>query len=311
MLYFSVKLKWKMLGRGEQWYSSLENEVNVRLGSMFHLWEWLRLLEPLPIVENDDINVANFPWVNSCFSFQMPIMQDSLSFPIRKRGRPFKVTKKISAEDDEVTKVDTPGSPANTTIDAHCDSYPRKTLRQPRTPRLTDTVSSTRRSSRRKEQPVRYREESVSPAGRQASTPNRRLRGPKKLSYGRESSPESESPCRSPTPRRRTGTRGYKQRSTRQNESPASSREASPSPRKLTTKPNERSDKGERFSTPKKLFPKRQPSPEISSPSHRCPGASNRSATPSRNSRGLEGEQGLLTPSKRKILSPGMEWFYS
>lgn len=234
----------------------------------------------------------------------MPIMQDSLSFPIRKRGRPAKVTKKITVEDDEMTKVDIPGSPANTTVDAHRDSNQRKILRQPRTPRPTDTVSRSQRSSRRKEQPVRYREDSVSPEGRQGSTPNRRLRGPKKLSYVRDSSPESESPCRSPTPRR-TGTRGNKQRSTRQCESPANSREASPSPRKLTTKPIERSDKDEKFSTPKKS------SPEISSPSHRCQGASNRSATPSRNSRGWKEEQGLLTPSKRKILSPGMEWVYS
>lgn len=244
------------------------------------------------------------------FFFQMPVMQDSLSFPIRKRGRPYKATKKINTEDDDETKVDTPSCSANTTIDALCDSYPRKTLRQLRTPRLTDTVSSMRRSSRRKEQPVRYQEDSISPEGQQASMPNRRLNGPKKLSYVRELSPESESPCRSSTSRRK-GTKGNKQRSIRQNDSPASSREASPCPRKVTTKPHEGSDNGERFNTPKRLYPKRQSSPEISSPSQRCPGALNRSATPNRNSRGLEREQGLLTPSKRKILSPGMEWFGS
>lgn len=247
-----------------------------------------------------------------CFFFQMPIKQESVSFPIRKRGRPAKVTKKGSTETsntDDVIKVNTPSSPPNTAVDSPHDSDQRKTLRQ-RTPRVAVTAPVTRRSSRKKEYPVRFREASASPEGQQATTPNRRPRCPKKLTYDRESSPEPASPSRCPTPRKSTDTKVNKQVYTRCNESSASSQETDASPRKLAMKANGESDRDEKSRTLKEPPLKRESSPETS-PSHKYPDASKRSVTPSRNSKNWEAEQEHKTPTKRKILSPGMKCIHS
>lgn len=251
------------------------------------------------------------------FFLQMPIKQELLSFPIckavasqGKSGRTATVAKKSNAENSRINKVvevDILSPPANKADASHCNLNPRKTFRQQRTTRLTPTVSSTH--------PISYFETSVSPEGQQATVLNGHLCRPKKLTYERELSPKPASPSRrssrSLTPKKRTDSKVNKQRSTRQNESLDIYRETSASPRKHIMRANEGSDKDEKLSTMKKPLHRREFSPEISFPSHRCTGASSRSVTPNINSRSREGERGHETPSKRKILSPGIVCVYS
>lgn len=215
--------------------------------------------------------------------FQMPIKQELLSFPNRKaavsRGRPRKAAKEIkesSAENsciDEVPEVDNLGSPRNRTT--------RRTLRQQRSPRLAATIPNIRRSSRRKGSPVNYCDASVLHEGESSPEPAFQRRPPE----------------RSQTPKKKVDIRVDEQRST-------SYREASASPRKPSMIATERPHEDKKLITPKK--PVSEPSKNFS-PTHCYPDVPSRSVTPSRSSRGCEGEPQHQTPSKRKILSPGMQ----
>ena len=242
----------------------------------------------------------------------MPAKQESISFPIRKvkgpRSKSGKAAEQTEKQDAKSNSYNCDGESDEATVLYTSSSRETKTVNSPLGPSRRNTpsraqvaVHNTRRSSRRKDHPVSYREASVSPQKETFTHHNKERYTPKKLTYEKQSLPEcvssSDYCSTSVTPSKSTNTARSARVSSRNRDCQVSHRERSASP----VQPSDKT-----FTTPKKLLPRRESSPEVTSTTSTCPRASTRSVTPSRNSRSVEIVQQHQTPTKRKIVSPGM-----
>ena len=234
----------------------------------------------------------------------MPAKQESITFPIRKakssRSKSGKLGQQIERQDARNDTYDCAEVFIDEEIlsDSNSSSSPRGTVAQRRTSsRIQPTVHSTRRSSRKK-CPISYRETSLSPQKKQFNEYSKDTCTPKKLAFGEESSPERASTIdylgTSVTPSKNGGSLRNVRASSRNRECVTSYQE---------TRRNETSIQDDHFTTPKKLFP------EAVSLNHTSPRTPSRSQTPNRNSRSRDKDQELLSPTKRKVLSPGICYF--